>query len=250
MLSLQVQGIFKPINKLGTLMMPLISAGRRPSYFQWRGYLASPSRSRSPGEGRAAARTDPVCPGPGPPPWAGGHCHRPWQPTGRRCPKRQPSRLPACRETHENRRQITNNGKKLSAAGCRGRQVTAPACSPYGRDAFLIYREIPADPLEPAPPPLPFQGRKVAKLGATEQRESLGGAGRASQHTGLGQGMAGVQVPAENKICPETASCPSHQQSVLPSQAEVEKSSLAFPPRRSRNVMHLEGNSCFFSFLL
>lgn len=46
---------------------------------------------------------------------------------------------------HENKRQIINNGGKQSAAGCRERQVTAPACSPYGRDAaFISYKEIPA----------------------------------------------------------------------------------------------------------
>lgn len=125
-------------------MMPLISAGRRPSYFQWRGYLASPSRSRSRGEGQASSGDGCRVPGAGPPPSAGGHCHRPRQPTRRRCPKCQPSWLPAWGETHENRRQIINDGKKQSAAGCRGGQVTAPACSPYGRDAFFIsYKEIP-----------------------------------------------------------------------------------------------------------
>lgn len=125
-------------------MMPLISAGRRPSYFQWRGYLVSPSRSRSRGEGQASSGDGCRVPGAGPPPSAAGHCHRPRQPTRRRCPKCQPSWLPAWGETHENRRQIINDGKKQSAAGCRGGRVTAPACSPYGRDAFFIsYKEIP-----------------------------------------------------------------------------------------------------------
>ena len=55
-LSLQVQGVSTPINKLGTLMMPLISVGCCPSCFQWRGYLASPSKSGSWGEGRASGR--------------------------------------------------------------------------------------------------------------------------------------------------------------------------------------------------
>lgn len=107
-------------------MKPFISAGRRPSYFQWRGYLASPGRSRSRGEGRASSRTDAVCPGP--PPWPGGHRHRPWQPTRRRCPERQPSWLPACSETHENRRQIINTekGRALPAAE-GGWRVLLPA---------------------------------------------------------------------------------------------------------------------------
>lgn len=48
-------------------MMPLISVGCRPSYFQWRGYLASPSKSRSRGEGRASGG-DGCCV-----PRAGGH---------------------------------------------------------------------------------------------------------------------------------------------------------------------------------
>lgn len=240
-------------------MMPLISAGRRPSYFQWRGYLASPSRSKSPGEGRAGSADGCRVPAAGATALGGGHCHRPWQPTRRRCPKRRPSWLPACREIHENRRQIINNGEKQSAAGCRGRQVTAPDCSPYGRDAFFIsYKEIPA--METlcssgaAGSLLPrlclSRDRKWQSSELQSRRETWEGQARASQHTCPGQGMAGVQVPAENKVCPETASRLSHQQSVLPSQAEGEKSSLSFPPRRSRNVMLLDGKRCFFSFLL
>lgn len=82
--------------------------------------------------------------GRGPPLSAGGHCRRPWQHTRRRCPKRQPSWLPAWRETHKTARQVINDGKKQSAAGCRGKRVTAPACSPRSRDAFFISsKEIP-----------------------------------------------------------------------------------------------------------
>lgn len=49
----------------------------------------------------------------------------------------------------------------------------------------------------------------------SSELQSRGGAwegqGRASQHIGLGQGTAGLQVPAENKVCLQTASCLSHQ---------------------------------------
>lgn len=51
LLCLQVGDFLKPINKLEMLMMPLIFAGQRPSYFQCWGYLASLSKHQSPGEG-------------------------------------------------------------------------------------------------------------------------------------------------------------------------------------------------------
>lgn len=50
LLCLQVGDFFKPINKLGMLMIPLIFAGHRPSCFQCWGYLASLSKHQSPGE--------------------------------------------------------------------------------------------------------------------------------------------------------------------------------------------------------
>jgi len=42
-----------------------------------------------------------------------------------------------------------------------------------------------------------------------EEGAAQEGTGQESQHTSLGQGVAGVQVPGENKVCPEKASCPS-----------------------------------------
>lgn len=64
-------------------------------------------------------------------------------------------------------------------------------------------------PWEPAPPPLPFQRQKVARLGDTEEGGAQEGTGQGSQHNSPGQGMAEVQVPGENKVCPERASSPS-----------------------------------------
>lgn len=130
---------------------------------------------------------------------AGGHHERtlhwwetlpPWQCTGRRWPKHQPSWLAAWRETHENSGQVINDGKKQSAAGCRGKPMTTHPCSPCGRVAFSISckEKRPSGdllilwiPWEPAPPPLPFQGQEFAGFGATGEGGARG--------WGTGQGI-------------------------------------------------------------
>lgn len=133
---------------------------------------------------------------------------------------REPA-LPAPRLQGDTAKQTSDNehGEQQSAAGCRGRLGAAPACSPYGRDAFFIsYKEITL--METlcssgaAGSLLPTSAFPRTESGRDRSYRVEGGPGRGrpGHPSILGWGREWLrQLPAENKLCPETAPCPSHQ---------------------------------------
>lgn len=166
-----------------------------------------------------------------------GHCHRPWQPTGRRCPERQPSWLPACRET----RKQTSDSKQREKAECCRLQREAGDCSclqPLGRNAFFIsYKEVAtmeticssgaAGSLLPTPA---FPRTASAELGATWWRGTLGGAGQGTPAHASRAGMAGVQVPARTRSALRQLPAPHTHSHCFPHRQRGRRAPFLFHP--------------------
>lgn len=155
---------------------------------------------------------------PGPPPWAGELCHRPWQPTRRRCPESQPSWLPACRKTQQNRRQTINTGKSRALPAAEGGWgLLLPAALTAVMSSSPTRREPrwrPSAPLERlgACSPTSAFPRMESGRARSYRVEGEPGRGRPGHPRILGWGREWLgQHPADNKLCPETAPCPSHQ---------------------------------------